>query len=112
LEEAARGDLQGARGLLRRHRADRWMQGVLWRGVSQRLTLACEEPAEVLALLSQAPELRSYRFLIHWPRFAQMRNEPGFAALAQHRYQVWQERLAKYGSTISPAPPKLPPPGR
>ena len=35
---------------------------------------------------------------------------PAFGSLLREQYEVWQQRLAKYGGMISPAPAKLPPP--
>lgn len=110
LEDTASGRMESARQLLRRHRGERWIQGVLWRAFYQRLVLASEEPAEVVALLQQAPELRNYRFLVSDPALVRLRSDPGFIKLLRQRYQQWQEQVAKYGATISPVPPKLPPP--
>jgi len=110
LENAASGDLDSARQLLRSHRGEPWLQSVLWRVYYHTLVLLSEEPPEILALLQQAPELRSYRFLISNPALGRLHSDPAFANLLRQRYGQWQEQLAKYGSTVSPLPPKLPPP--
>ena len=110
LQEAASGRMDSARQLLRRHRGERFMQSVLWRVFYERLVVECEEPAEVVALLQQLPELRSYRYLVSEPALARLRRDPGFIRLLQERYKLWQEQLAKYGHTVSSPPPKLPPP--
>ena len=109
LEDSASGRVEHARQLLRRHRGERWMRSVLWRGLYERLVLACEEPSEIVSLLEQAPELRSYRFLIsHSELLDRLGSDAGFVSLLQQRYAEWQKQLAT--STISPPPKKLPPP--
>jgi TolB-like protein/cytochrome c-type biogenesis protein CcmH/NrfG len=110
LEDAASGHKESVRKLLRRHQGERWLQGVLWRGVYQELLLSCGEPAEVLALLERAPEFRSYRFLVSSSALAGMSSDPAFAHLLRQRYQLWQEQLSKYRALVWPPPPKLPPP--